>query len=316
MESEEKTDKIKIFEALDGNKELESSDLYDLFPTMNKNTVRFYRKAYFDELTEQIKLTKRGKVPKKHLYSLLETYKLLPLFIYSKLFHIVVEKYGTVYMIEDDVKRYNFSYFDLYMKLFDGVTLGIHDNDIISFMENVEVNYGQVFTDMFHMTEDDKECREISYLEIPDKVRKKSDYGEQYNEHWKEYLENIQKHIEETKEFVSEILNEYPELYQIDIVRIKILYFIFFEHQSIDQIIDYRHPKYTQKDIAKICIEYNTYCEEKLDFTEEIMYFNDQFVHYVEDTKNLQIWKEFYIDLGSHGKEYEEFYDYNKILFY
>jgi len=243
-----------------------NEELYRVFPDISQNSIRQYKKQYFDNLKSQVDLdytptalerldvgntsllprNKKAKSLNNHFITLLKTYTILPLFIYAKLYERIKSRYG-----EYDT---DYSYYDLYMEFFDQINSGQFNNNIFEFFSDLNQSYGSVF--------------------------------------YEDYEERVY-FVDNDRDVISASINNLLELYEnptkhIDQIRIKILELLFFDFLEYMQIPHYREAKYNLRDIHKFCMEYNRVCNDSYDINGLVEYYNDRYTYY-DVNKELKI---------------------------
>jgi len=309
-----------------------NEELYRVFPGESENTIRQYKKQYFDNLKSQVDLDytptalerldvgnisllpnrKKSKPLNTHFITLLKTYHLLPFFIYSKLYERIKSRYG-----EYDT---DYSYYDLYIELFDHINTGDFNNEIFEFFSNMDKYYGHLYYEIGFDSEGldtkegidtEQEWIDIYKEELEDDLQDGSISRSFYN--WAiKYLEDnnaisdhlyFKREIEydciEVKAFAYKLLEEYKDNLNkaINQIRIKIFEFLYLDFEKDCIVPHHREGKYNLRDIHKFCMEYNQYCNNPYDIIGVVKYYNDRFIAQKQDGTIIHLPAESYIEL-------------------
>ncbi len=280
----------------------------------NKIVVKPIKDPIIEKLTEQLNNLKKDKVYTKtplkesfhdpsinHALELIRKYPELPLFIYSKLYERIKKEYflpGSLSLNEmeekgldydNEFKKLTYSFYDMYIELFDTIDKGHLNQEIEDYMENILQAYGDIYCyNYFNLPFDKAKLEEVSYWteeyakewldkqlnEDNPKYAKEYDWDEEqlykineydkkrakdmvkegsYVADYSETLTEITDTIADTIDRISRML-EYYEPLTNDMVRIIPLVFLMFDYRSFN-MFDERPNEYIRGDILKLYVE-------------------------------------------------------------
>ncbi len=270
----------------------------------------------------------------KHFLTLFNSFPNIPLFLYSEVYNRFIARCGDY---DDNNKNWSLlSFYDVYMSVINDVCNKKLDNRIMEYEGNTLQLYGNIvcqyrygvafereilekvsyWTEEYaqewlekQLTENPEHCikynLDLEKINNHDKKHAKDMIEEGiYIEDYSEALEMVEEFIAKSLEFVSELQHSSngQTLKSFKAITSKILLFIFFELDFYHSFL-FRDCIISKEDIKKIVLEHNLYNSKKESFVERVREHNVIFISYVSSSMTVDIEKDYYIDLGTHGNE-------------
>ena len=251
-------------------------------------------------LTKTKTKNRNSEVSKDHILNLIKKYPELPLFIYSKIYERVEKEYVLNSSLsyneiealgldrDMEFKKLTYSFYDMYMELFDEINKGKYDLEIKKYMKDIIQSYGETWCrEMFSLPFDKAKLEETHYwteeyakewlekqlIENP-KLAEKYHWTEEtiikfnkydrekakemveegsYIEDYSEVLKNVSEIIANILVLIPRMLDLYNPLPNNTINFIPLIYLMFtYKHYNI---FDDRPNEYIREDILKLYIE-------------------------------------------------------------
>lgn len=264
-----------------------------------------------EDLSEELKKIKTSKVYTKsplkesfhesHFLELIQKYPELPLFMYSKLYEKISKEYKITANLsynemealgidyDEEFKKLNYSFYDMYMELFEEINKGKHNREIEEYMKDVLHSYGTMYcNERYNLPFDKAKLEEVSYwsekkakehvdkminIENPkdalehnwseDKLRKINEWTINHAKSMVEdgiyevdYSDVVTEVSEAIVDCIGKIVNVLgmAESLTLDYVRLISLIHLMYDYRPFN-IFDDRPNEYIRGDILKLYIE-------------------------------------------------------------
>ena len=265
----------------------------------------------------------------KHFFTLFNSFPTIPLFLYSEVYNRFTARCGKD--TKDNNKNWSrLSFYDVYMSVINDICSKKLDNEIMEYEANTLQLYGNTVCQYRYEVDFDQEILEkITYLsedqfdvELEDYIKRSKEFDFKpdiklykkilrkrieegtYIEDYSEALEMVEEFIGKNTGFVSELQHSVngQSFNSFKALRGKILVFLFFELDFYDSF-RFRDCIISKEDIKKIVLEHNLYNSKKENLVERVREYNNVSISYIRSTMTVNIERDNYIDLGTHGKE-------------